>query len=346
MLVDGMCALAMLGGLSGDYVRNYDGNNGIVSIFLAYNFCAFVLQFPIGIVIDGLIIKRNNNRSLSAMIPFLSVLMGIILTITGAFLSPVVLGIGNALFHAGGGVGTIKEDNRRHHKGADLGIFVAPGALGLFLGGVLGRECNSHYTIICIVTGVIMLILAGILYVMTHEVTIAGLTPESAWSLDIYDIIMITGCFFVVVLRSYLGLGITMEWKTTVYLSLAGVLAVVAGKMTGGILSAVFGMRPVVTVSLIVSTAGFLLSSNAFVGIIALFAFNMTMPVTLYILVRRFPQLSGFFFGLLTMALFVGYLPVYFDMNIPVPDNVTGAVISVLSMIILLIVTRKRRVVV
>ena len=37
------------------------------------------------------------------------------------------------------GVGTIREDDREGWQGRGLGVFVAPGALGLYLGTVLGR---------------------------------------------------------------------------------------------------------------------------------------------------------------------------------------------------------------
>jgi FSR family fosmidomycin resistance protein-like MFS transporter len=53
----------------------------------------------------------------------------------------------------------------------------------------------------------------------------------------------------------------------------------------------------------------------------------MTMPLTLYALWRRFPAYPGTVFGSLTLALFVGFLPTYFGINIPI-GGVFGSILS------------------
>ena len=115
-LVDGICAWAMLGRLGGDY-------GGL----LVYNFCAFALQLPLGAVLD-----RLGGRKM----PLCFAAVGCALTILGALSHPAVLGLGNALFHVGGGVDVIRDGG----KCEKLGIFVAPGALGLSLGGLLAGK--------------------------------------------------------------------------------------------------------------------------------------------------------------------------------------------------------------
>ena len=47
-------------------------------------------------------------------------------------------------------------------------------------------------------------------------------------------------------------------------------------------------------------------------GIAAIFLFNMSMPITLTALANRFEKQRGMAFGLTTVALFVGALPVLF----------------------------------
>ena len=54
----------------------------------------------------------------------------------------------------------------------------------------------------------------------------------------------------------------------------------------------------------------FFLADAPLTGVIAIFLFNMTMPVTLSCLARRTPGCKGFSFGLLTFALFLGFVPV------------------------------------
>ena len=88
-LVDGICAWAMLGRLGGGWTG-----------FLVYNFCAFALQLPLGAVLDRLEDRRW---------PMQFAALGCCLTAAGAFCHPAVLGLGNALFHVGGGVDVIRD---------------------------------------------------------------------------------------------------------------------------------------------------------------------------------------------------------------------------------------------
>lgn len=126
LLVDGLCAIAMFG-------RFISCEDGYFYILL-YNFCAFALQMPFGVMLDAMN-GRSGGRKLD--FAFLTAAAGVLCTIAGAVTHPVLLGIGNALFHVGGGVGTIREDHARHWRGRGLGVFVAPGALGLYLGNLI-----------------------------------------------------------------------------------------------------------------------------------------------------------------------------------------------------------------
>ena len=99
---------------------------------LIYNFCAFALQMPIGAAAD-----RLDRNSCVAAGGCAGVLAGLLLGSAGFPAAAAVLaGIGNACFHVGGGIDVL---NRSERKAAPLGIFVAPGALGIFLGTMLGR---------------------------------------------------------------------------------------------------------------------------------------------------------------------------------------------------------------
>ena len=99
---------------------------------LLYNFCAFALQMPIGAAAD-----RLDRNSCVAVGGCAGVLAGLLLGIAGFPAgAAVVAGVGNACFHVGGGIDVL---NRSERRAAPLGIFVAPGALGIFLGTMLGR---------------------------------------------------------------------------------------------------------------------------------------------------------------------------------------------------------------
>ena len=71
-------------------------------------------------------------------------------------------------------------------------------------------------------------------------------------------------------------------------------------------------------------------------GILALLLFNMTMPMTLYLLAEHLPHLPGFSFGLLTFGLFLGFLPVYAELSLPLPGGQFGFLISLVSAFLLI----------
>nr|WP_300804212.1 hypothetical protein [uncultured Acetatifactor sp.] len=392
LLVDGMCALAMFG-------RLLPGGDRGLSI-LVYNFCAFALQMPLGVALDALC---GGKKGREVGFPFLFALAGVLCTMGGAFLHPAVLGIGNALFHVGGGVGTIREDDRRSWRGRGLGVFVAPGALGLYLGTVLGR--GGSWQMWAFGTGVLMALLcAGAIWgrkahhfevsgrkahcfgmrgqkVCFFEVSgrkahrfevsggeggteripesgVRGRGTEADWRAEAQPsksspqktekqaagntgqgirntAIAAVCCILVVILRSYVGMAVAFPWKTGFRAGLLAVLMVVGGKAAGGFASARYGMRMTTTVSLGLAGICYLCSAAMLPGLAALFLFNMTMPITLYWLARSMPRMPGFAFGLLTFALFLGFLPTYFGVAAAVDGPVLGCAGSVLSMLLL-----------
>lgn len=129
-LVDAACAFAMYGVFRGRDAWYWH-------IFL-YDFCAFALQMPLGVVLDGICRGKSavEKYRCSAGIAVL----GAVLTLAGGFTHVIVLGIGNALFHVGGGAGTIWSSEEERSVCTRLGVFVAPGALGLFLGNVWSQS--------------------------------------------------------------------------------------------------------------------------------------------------------------------------------------------------------------
>jgi len=69
----------------------------------------------------------------------------------------------------------------------------------------------------------------------------------------------------------------------------------------------------------------------------------MTMPITLWAMAKILPGAKGFSFGLLTFALFLGFLPVYLGINVPQSISWLFALLAALSLIILLTGLRKAK---
>ena len=83
LLVDGVCALAMFG----SFLGREDGYFYI----LVYNFCAFALQMPFGVVLDSLQERERGWRDFACLMAG----TGVLCTLAGAVTHPAVLGIGN-----------------------------------------------------------------------------------------------------------------------------------------------------------------------------------------------------------------------------------------------------------
>ena len=92
---------------------------------------------------------------------------------------------------------------------------------------------------------------------------------------------------------------------------MAAVICVVLGKTLGGAAADRFGAVQSGCLSLIAAGICFYFSSNAAVGLAALLLFNMSMPITLHGMIKILPKRKGFSFGLLTFALFLGFVPSY-----------------------------------
>lgn len=320
-LVDGVCAFAMFGYFA-------QQSNWYLNMLL-YNFCAFAMQMPLGVVLDELN-SREKSRKWSPSYCFAG--LGVLCTLIGAVVHPILLGLGNALFHLGGGVGTIYEDREKGWRGRGLGVFVAPGALGLYIGTQLGKNKAGGVWPVAVVLVMVGICLLG-KRILCRDASAKPVGKEHAEKTG-YGWLLL-GCMAVVVLRSYIGMAVTFSWKTTLLAGTIGVLAVVLGKVAGGFGAVLFGTRRTMVVSLGLAAVLYLLSGNMIAGVLALFLFNMTMPITLYLLVERRKDMPGFGFGALTFAIFLGILPVYLELPVPVPGNIIGCVGSVVSLAVL-----------
>lgn len=337
-LVDCICALAMFG-------RFIPRENGYLHI-LIYNFCAFALQMPLGVILDFLIAK---DRQRTIDFSFLTAMLGITITLAGVFTHPAILGIGNALFHTGGGVGTILEDRAENRQGRKLGIFVAPGAFGLYLGILLAK--SGMWKEALLGTGILS-VFFGMLtcgrqricppprpWLKQYEIDSDNTNRKNAFSLG--NAVSIFCCMVVVILRSYIGMAVTFSWKSGILAGTLAVLCIVAGKIAGGFASAHYGFGKTVVLSLGLAACCYLFSGLMPAGLAALFLFNMTMPVTLYWLACHIPKMPGFAFGFLTFALFLGFLPGYFGLPPRAKGNLVGFLGSLISLLLLMVMNRK-----
>ena len=110
-----------------------------------------------------------------------------------------------------------------------------------------------------------------------------------------------------------MGYGIPTSWNKTVLQNVLLFVFMGLGKALGGILSDTYGIRKVAILSTLLAIP-FLCFGDS-IMIISLFgvmAFSMTMSITLGILVSVLKKTPGLAFGLTTIGLFLGTLPIFF----------------------------------
>lgn len=293
---------------------------------LLYNFCAFALQMPFGLLAD-----RLDRNGVVASAGCLTVALAYLLP--AALPAAVTAGIGNALFHLGGGIDTLNVSEK---KAAWLGAFVSPGAVGLYLGTLWGKGSSLTFWL---APAVLLLLAAGILFLCRY--TFGSFRSDNAPLELSGNLKPLFPLFLVVVLRSYMGMNQSFDWKSTGSWALVLTLALALGKTAGGFLMDKTSPRSASALSLGLAAVLYLTSALPLPGTLAVFLFNMTMPITLWAAARVTPGAKGFAFGLLTFGLFLGFLPSWLGW----PSLLTGpwsyALCALISLLLLFPALRK-----
>lgn len=300
-------------------------------LYLVYNYCAFALQMPVGLIADRL----NRNAMVAALG---CVLVGAAFALHALpLLAVIAAGVGNACFHVGGGV-DVMNDSRK--KASALGIYVSPGAAGLFFGTALGKgDFPLFFGFLLMAVS-----LAAILFTAhrTQVLRRSHNAPLSFKGMLSFDTALPAVCLFlVVVIRSFTGMTMSFDWKSTGHWALVCTLAVVMGKTAGGFAMDRLGARMTSLLSLGASAVLLFFSDSPYAGAAAIFLFNMTMPVTLSCFAEKMPGCKGFSFGLLTFALFVGFAPVGLGLYASAPVWLLSA-LCILSALLMLPGTARR----
>lgn len=291
-LVDGACAVVIFSNFAG-----MQGATGYFAFLLVlYNVLAFSLQAPVGLMVDILKIPTFISAAGCLMVALSLVLF------KSTLISIVLAGIGNAFFHSGGGVISL---NLKPGKASMPGIFVAPGALGLMAGTIVGK--SGSFAVIPFVSFLIIAAIAILLVKPPH----INYSIKARKDTNYFELIILL-LLISVAIRALIGLAVVFPWKSNIFLLVCLTLAVVLGKALGGILADRFGWIRISVTGLLVSAP--LLSFGAeypLPAICGVFLFNMTMPVTLAAAANILPGRSGFAFGLTTLALITGALPTF-----------------------------------
>lgn len=268
-------------------------------VALAFDALAFVPQGFIGIIADKF--SKFNYGLLGCGMVLIS------LVIPFDVVALIILCLGNALAHIGGAQNTLRTSGG---KITPASLFVGGGSFGVITGQLLGVVGNGKLI-------AIPLVLMALCVVLLIFVAKAYSIEEKEWKLDIttkYSVLAITLIAFVVVaIRAYIGYAIPTEWKKSDFQAVLLFVIMGIGKMAGGIFADLIGYYKTALISGILALP-FLLFGNSYMilSLIGVGLFSMTMPITIAILVSKFPDRPCFSFGITTVALFVGTLPAFF----------------------------------
>jgi len=196
----------------------------------------------------------------------------------------ILVGCGNAFYHVGGGSIAL---NVTPKKAAAPGIYVAPGALGLFAGTLAGKY--GHFTALVPVVLIALLVMGSYaidLPQMDYAKVKARNQPRF-W-------LVLSALLLAIAIRSLVGLAVVLPWRSNIALAVVLVFSVFAGKALGGLLADRFGWTKVAVGSLVVSTPLLVLYPHvATLAILGMFLFNFTMPITLTALSNLLPGPAG-----------------------------------------------------
>jgi FSR family fosmidomycin resistance protein-like MFS transporter len=248
------------------------------------------------------------------------------------FIHPVgatlLAGIGNALFHVGGGIVSL---NLKPGKASMPGVFVAPGGIGLFVGSLLMKTYESYHEVF-----IILLLCMGLVIMLLKRPPIFY-AVEKATKVN-YLVLTILLLMITICIRSAVGLSIHFPWKSKIALQIILILCIALGKGIGGFLADSYGWIKITVGSLAISALLLFFGAQIPVtGIAGLFLFNITMPVTLVAISNILPGRPGFSFGLSTLALVTGSLPTFSDYETYLSDTLTILILVSLSAAILFI---------
>ena len=282
-LVDALCAAALFGPL----------REQSFTLILLYNTLAFSTQCLVGLAAD-----RLRRHLLSAPAAILLVVLGWLLPLP-AVLRVCMIGLGNSVFHVAAGALTLERSGGR---AGPLGVFVAPGAIGVTLGS-LRPSLGPVFALLSIPVMAAIPLAAG----KTHSAgPIPDASPADRPGTELLLPLLLTAA---VAVRAIGGAVVSFPWQNGAVLVLVTTLCVFAGKTAGGFLCDRLGPGKAALVSippaalLITFCSQWMLPSLA-----GQFALNLTMPITLWLLYRAMPRSPGFAFGLAASALWPGMI--------------------------------------
>jgi FSR family fosmidomycin resistance protein-like MFS transporter len=268
-------------------------------LVLGYDLLAFGLQFPLGLLVDRL------RSSRAALLAGLLLIAASIYTVPVSALATMILaGVGNALFHLGGGAPVLAASGGRAEP---AGIFVAPGALGLGLGIFVGRRWDGPIWPLGPLLGAAFAIAAVFRVPAAVPVASGVELDRREWSVALAALLL------SVAVRSFVGFGGPYQVPKLALLVVGLPLCAFGGKLFGGVIADRAGWLETSVGALLLSAPLIVLGGSSPVSVLlGMLLFQATMPVTLTAAYLLMPDRPATAFGLPCLALIAGAVPTFY----------------------------------
>lgn len=285
------------------YVLSSLVNSSIIiwMIMFIYDALAFIPQALIGYIKDKFC-KINMG-----IIGVILLSMGFILFIKDIiYIGIILVALGNAFIHVEGANTTLRLSGGKLSHSA---IFVSGGSFGVAVGKLLGKYYVKPIFLIILLLSIIPCIILADSYLDEKDNCLNYNYHNN--KINGFSVILLAT--LVVIVRGYMAYGIPTTWnKTSVQMFLLFSMMGL-GKALGGIISDMIGMRKTAIISVLVALPFLLIGDNVMIiSLIGIALFSMTMSITLGLIVSVLKNKPCLAFGMTTIGLFMGTIPLFF----------------------------------
>ena len=251
--------------------------------------------------------KKTNIGLIGAAFFVAAILLAKFDNFTIYLLSVLLLAIGNAFLHVCGAIATASVSQNKIFPSS---LFVAGGTFGIIIGRYLANaKVDTFYLFIPILILVLISVLTAKRWCESEVEYIDVDIVNQKYSHLVILLIALT----VVMVRSYIGFVIPINWKSEFYHSILLFTSLGIGKALGGLLCDKFGYRLVATISTLLCVPFIIIGKDFMVAsLLGMLLFSMTMSITYAMALSVIKNNPGVAFGITTIGLFLGVLPIFF----------------------------------